>query len=178
VNTGAFTPNPLPFVGFQRAGFRFGGTGKTIVALHRGVHLARENPQARVLLTTFSKRSRTHSASIKIVRVGAAIGPTKSREHLSERDAKVFPVGVFIEQHERVTLVGRLDISGAAKIEARLREIAGSDTNIVIDMEGVDFLALNSVWEFVIAAKTICRRARAKPAAKAAIRGYYAPLPI
>jgi superfamily I DNA/RNA helicase len=31
------------------------GTGKTIVALHRGVHLARENPQARVLLTTFSK---------------------------------------------------------------------------------------------------------------------------
>jgi UvrD/REP helicase N-terminal domain len=31
------------------------GTGKTIVALHRGVHLARENPRARVLLTTFSK---------------------------------------------------------------------------------------------------------------------------
>ncbi len=31
------------------------GTGKTIVALHRAVHLARENPQARVLLTTFSE---------------------------------------------------------------------------------------------------------------------------
>ncbi len=31
------------------------GTGKTIVALHRAVHLARENPQSRVLLTTFSK---------------------------------------------------------------------------------------------------------------------------
>lgn len=31
------------------------GTGKTIVALHRAVHLARANPQARVLLTTFSK---------------------------------------------------------------------------------------------------------------------------
>ena len=30
------------------------GTGKTIVALHRAVHLARENPDARVLLTTFS----------------------------------------------------------------------------------------------------------------------------
>ena len=30
------------------------GTGKTIVALHRAVHLARENPNARVLLTTFS----------------------------------------------------------------------------------------------------------------------------
>jgi superfamily I DNA/RNA helicase/mRNA-degrading endonuclease RelE of RelBE toxin-antitoxin system len=31
------------------------GTGKTIVALHRAAHLARANPQARVLLTTFSK---------------------------------------------------------------------------------------------------------------------------
>ncbi len=31
------------------------GTGKTVVALHRAVHLARANPRARVLLTTFSK---------------------------------------------------------------------------------------------------------------------------
>lgn len=31
------------------------GTGKTIVALHRAVHLARANPDARVLLTTFSQ---------------------------------------------------------------------------------------------------------------------------
>lgn len=31
------------------------GTGKTIVALHRAVFLTRENPDARVLLTTFSE---------------------------------------------------------------------------------------------------------------------------
>ena len=31
------------------------GTGKTIVALHRAAHLARSNPQGRVLLTTFSE---------------------------------------------------------------------------------------------------------------------------
>ena len=31
------------------------GTGKSIVALHRAVHLARSNPDARVLLTTFSE---------------------------------------------------------------------------------------------------------------------------
>lgn len=30
------------------------GTGKTVVALHRAAHLARQNEQARVLLTTFS----------------------------------------------------------------------------------------------------------------------------
>jgi len=31
------------------------GTGKTIVALHRAVHLARKYPESRVLLTTFSE---------------------------------------------------------------------------------------------------------------------------
>src|SRR5438132_6993559 len=31
------------------------GTGKTVVALHRAVHLARANPDARILLTTFSE---------------------------------------------------------------------------------------------------------------------------
>jgi superfamily I DNA and RNA helicase len=31
------------------------GTGKTIVALHRAVHLARSNPDTRLLLTTFSE---------------------------------------------------------------------------------------------------------------------------
>lgn len=30
------------------------GTGKTVVALHRAVHLARQHPDSRVLLTTFS----------------------------------------------------------------------------------------------------------------------------
>ena len=35
------------------------GTGKTIVALHRAVFLARANPDARVLLTTFSDPWRT-----------------------------------------------------------------------------------------------------------------------
>lgn len=31
------------------------GTGKTIVALHRAVHLARQHPESRVLLTTFTE---------------------------------------------------------------------------------------------------------------------------
>src|SRR5438132_5232380 len=37
------------------AGLGSAGTGKTIVALHRAVSLARRHPGARVLLTTFSK---------------------------------------------------------------------------------------------------------------------------
>jgi hypothetical protein len=31
------------------------GTGKTVVALHRAVHLAKQNPEARVLMTSFSE---------------------------------------------------------------------------------------------------------------------------
>ncbi len=38
------------------------GTGKTVVALHRAQHLAEANPNARILLTTFS---RTLSASLE-----------------------------------------------------------------------------------------------------------------
>jgi superfamily I DNA/RNA helicase len=41
------------------------GTGKTVVALHRAAHLARANPQARVLLTTFSK-ALANSLSVRL----------------------------------------------------------------------------------------------------------------
>jgi superfamily I DNA/RNA helicase/mRNA-degrading endonuclease RelE of RelBE toxin-antitoxin system len=44
------------------------GTGKTIVALHRAVHLARANPQARVLLTTFSD-TLAHALQAKLRRL-------------------------------------------------------------------------------------------------------------
>jgi mRNA-degrading endonuclease RelE of RelBE toxin-antitoxin system len=44
------------------------GTGKTIVALHRAVYLARSNPDARVLLTTFSE-TLANSLMIKLRRL-------------------------------------------------------------------------------------------------------------
>jgi hypothetical protein len=44
------------------------GTGKTIVALHRAVHLARANPDARVLLTTFSE-TLAHALRTKLRRL-------------------------------------------------------------------------------------------------------------
>ena len=39
------------------------GTGKTVVAIHRAAHLARANPDARILLTTFSDTLASASAS-------------------------------------------------------------------------------------------------------------------
>ena len=44
------------------------GTGKTIVALHRAVYLARANPDARVLLTTFSD-TLAHALQTKLRRL-------------------------------------------------------------------------------------------------------------
>ncbi len=44
------------------------GTGKTIVALHRAVHLARRHPDARVLLATFSD-TLAHALRIKLRRL-------------------------------------------------------------------------------------------------------------
>jgi hypothetical protein len=44
------------------------GTGKTIVALHRAAHLARNYPQARVLLTTFSD-TLAHALQAKLRRL-------------------------------------------------------------------------------------------------------------
>ena len=44
------------------------GTGKTIVALHRAAHLARTNPDTRVLLTTFSD-ALAHALQTKLKRL-------------------------------------------------------------------------------------------------------------
>ena len=44
------------------------GTGKTIVAIHRAVHLARANPTALVLLTTFSKIL-ANSLRVKVIQL-------------------------------------------------------------------------------------------------------------
>jgi len=46
------------------------GTGKTVVALHRAAHLAKSNPHARVLLTTFSDAL----AQMLEVKLGRLIG--------------------------------------------------------------------------------------------------------
>jgi mRNA-degrading endonuclease RelE of RelBE toxin-antitoxin system len=54
------------------------GTGKTIVALHRATHLARTNPDARVLLTTFTD-TLAHALSTKLRRL------VSSEPHLAER---------------------------------------------------------------------------------------------
>jgi stage II sporulation protein AA (anti-sigma F factor antagonist) len=63
------------------------------------------------------------------------------------------------EATKKVTLVGKLDIMGAAKIGLPLAAAAGSRGNIVVDMAGVDFIASIGIRRLVMAAKTVARGA-------------------
>lgn len=83
------------------------GTGKTIVALHRAAHLARSNPEARVLLTTFSD-ALAHALQTKLKRL---VG---SEPRLAER-IDVFSLNTVVErlyrgQHGSLKLADRATV--------------------------------------------------------------------
>jgi anti-sigma B factor antagonist len=69
-------------------------------------------------------------------------------------------VSEFGDGAKRVVLTGKLDIAGAGKIELPLATIAGSRSNIVVDMVGVDFIASIGIRHLVLAAKTVARSSR------------------
>ncbi len=91
------------------------GTGKTIVALHRAVHLARAHPDARVLLATFSD---TLAAALR-TRLRRLIG---NEPRLAERlEVHSLPaIGYRLYR----ALVGPLFIASRADIERHLRDAA------------------------------------------------------
>ncbi len=91
------------------------GTGKTIVALHRAVALARRHPQGRVLLTTFSKAL----ANALRVRLRTLTG---NEPDIAGRIA-VYPVtGIGYELF--TAAFGQPNIAPASLIEALLRQAA------------------------------------------------------
>jgi anti-sigma B factor antagonist len=68
-------------------------------------------------------------------------------------------VNQFGDLGTKVILVGKLDISGAEKIDAPLAKLAESQGNIVVDMSGVDFIASIGIRHLVMAAKKVARGA-------------------
>lgn len=93
------------------------GTGKTVVALHRAVHLARTHPDARVLLTTFSDPLAA-ALHHKLTRL---IG---QQPRLAERlDVRALPT-LGRELHERN--VGPVRLAEPAEIKAKLRALAAA----------------------------------------------------
>jgi anti-anti-sigma factor len=63
----------------------------------------------------------------------------------------------FGESAKKVTLVGKLDIAGAETIGLPMATIAGSRSDIVVDMVGVDFIASIGIRHLVMAAKAVAR---------------------
>jgi anti-anti-sigma factor len=57
-----------------------------------------------------------------------------------------------------VTLIGRLDISGAEVVALPLATLSGSKNNLMIDMAGVTFVASLGLRHLVSAAKAVGRK--------------------
>lgn len=112
------------------------GTGKTIVALHRAVFLARANPDARVLLTTFSGT------------LSSALG-TKLRRLIGNEPR----LGERVEVHAMNAIVrrlyelnfGRPQIASRATIQQILQEAAG-----VVEGHKFSLRFLMTEWEQVV----------------------------
>lgn len=112
------------------------GTGKTIVALHRAVFLARQNPDGRVLLTTFSD---TLANSLR----------TKLRRLISNEPR----IGERLEIHSMGELGKRLYERNFGKIEIPTREqVRAALLNASKNAESHKFSPsfLLSEWEQVV----------------------------
>ena len=112
------------------------GTGKTIVALHRAVHLARTNPEARVLLTTFSETlANSLRDRLRIL--------VSSRPQLAER-VEVYAIDALGERLYRLNL-GAPSFATDAQISTLISEAATST-------EGINFTAsfMLAEWQQVV----------------------------
>ena len=89
------------------------GTGKTIVALHRAVHLARTNPDARVLLTTFSETlANALRSKLRIL--------ISSQPRLGEQ-VEVYAIDALAERLYRLNL-GAFTLASSEQIGQRIEE--------------------------------------------------------
>ena len=112
------------------------GTGKTIVALHRAVHLARAHPESRVLLATFSDAL---AAALR-TRLKRLIG---NEPKIAERLEVHSMSGIGRRLY--AAIVGRLDLAAEKDIRELLRQAAA-------DVEGHRFGAhfLWTEWSTVV----------------------------
>lgn len=97
------------------------GTGKTIVALHRAVYLARTNPDSRVLLTTFSEAL----ANMLRSKVRRLIGnEPRLGERIDVHSMEAVGRRLYEAQFGTPRLATRTDV------EVMIREIAAADASM------------------------------------------------
>ena len=112
------------------------GTGKTIVALHRAAHLARTNPDARVLLTTFSD-ALANALQVKLRRL---LG---NEPRLAER-IEVYSLGAVATRLYRSN-VGPARVAGADVQRDLLRDAAAG-----VSGHRFSTAFLSAEWEQVV----------------------------
>lgn len=112
------------------------GTGKTIVALHRAVYLARQHSNARVLLTTFSDIL-ANALRVKLRRL------TSSEPHLAER-IDVESIGRVGERLYKAN-IGIPSIASAEQISSMMRQAASKVSDHKFSLR-----FLLSEWEQVV----------------------------
>lgn len=147
------------------------GTGKTIVALHRAVFLARHNPEARVLLATFSE-TLAHALRTKLRRL------ISNEPSLAER-LEVHAMNAIGERlYERQ--FGRPRIAGQEMIRERLTQAAESaEVNfggsfLLAEWEDVVDAWQLADWEAYRDVKRLGRKTRLPEARRAALWGVFA----
>jgi superfamily I DNA/RNA helicase len=143
------------------------GTGKTVVALHRAAHLARTNPDARVLLTTFSE---TLASSLRI-KLARLIGTEPRLRERIDVDALDSVAGRL---HER--MLGRSEIAAADLIRQLVNDAAHKSAShkfapaFLLDEwnEVVDARQIDS-WERYRAVERLGRKTRLPEPQRAAL---------
>jgi len=116
------------------------GTGKTIVALHRAVYLARTNPNARVLLATFSE-TLSHALAIRLRRL------VSNEPRIAER-IDVHSVDAMGERLYR-SLVGPLRLASREVVRQLLTESAGNvgDHKLTMQFLQMEWAQVVDAWQ-------------------------------
>lgn len=112
------------------------GTGKTIVALHRAAHLARTNPESRVLLTTFSD-ALANALQIKLKRLLAHEPRLIERIDVHSLNA----IGLRLYK----SLIGPIKIAEREMVRVLLQEAAKT-----VDGQKFSLYFLFTEWEQVV----------------------------
>jgi anti-anti-sigma factor len=58
----------------------------------------------------------------------------------------------------KATLIGRMDIEGAQKVDTQFNVLAGAKRKLVIDMAGLEFIASMGLRTLMVCARTVTSR--------------------
>jgi len=112
------------------------GTGKTIVALHRAVFLAKQNPNARVLLATFSEplANALRNKLKVLLKHSPRVGERLEVYHIDELGERLYKLNV-----------GKCVIPSEDKIKTIIKDVAGK-----IEEHNFTIHFLMSEWSHVV----------------------------